>query len=333
MEEEMKKIYILLCFIVIFSILVGCVDDKEKLVTAPSDEYVIESLQKVPGILEIKAITEDTDPMENLNKPGWYIGHVYFSYSLVNQSDVYGDNLLDKGTDAGGSIEIYKTKSDANKRNEYLSSFDGSILSSGSHTVIGTIIVRTSNELTISQQKLLETNIIASLTGNADAIVNPFGNSNNNTQNNNGNSDSNNTNDNEDNVELDYEYLIDFPARTVNNACSENVSHLVYYPSLDAQAIYSNVDIKKFSYTFDDSSNQYLTINFNLECYIWDMYEGTNNFVFEIVAYNRYGTRIKTKQIYGEGDIDETVRVQTSLILDIDDVKNGIKIEFDDFEE
>ena len=76
--------------------------------------------------------------------------------------------MIDKGTDAGGSIEVYKTKSEATERNEYLAAFDGGILSSGSHTVIGTLVVRTSNELTASQQKSLEADIIAALTNESE---------------------------------------------------------------------------------------------------------------------------------------------------------------------
>ena len=37
--------------------------------------------------------------------------------------------------------------------NDYLAAFDGGIFASGSHTVVGTVLVRTSNELTASQQK------------------------------------------------------------------------------------------------------------------------------------------------------------------------------------
>lgn len=166
-----------LCFSLCF-VLASCKNEEEKLVENPTQEYVIQCLEKVPGILEIEAVTEDTDPMKNLNKPGWYTAHIYFSYQLVNQEDVYGDDLIDKGTDAGGSVEVYKTKSDANKRNEYLSAFDGGVLSSGSHKVIGTCVVRTSDELTVSQQQLLESNIIFALQGKDDKIINPNGNSN-----------------------------------------------------------------------------------------------------------------------------------------------------------
>ena len=72
--------------------------------------------------------------------------------------------LSKKGTDAGGSIEVYANVEDATTRNEYLASFDGGIFASGSHTVVGTVLVRTSDELTASQQQTLEANIIAALT-------------------------------------------------------------------------------------------------------------------------------------------------------------------------
>ena len=179
----MKKLLSILlalsmCFSLCF-VLSSCKDEEEKLVDNPTKEYVVQCLEKVPGILEIEAVTEDTDPMKNLNKPGWYTAHIYFSYQLVNQEDVYGDDLIDKGTDAGGSVEVYKTKSDANKRNAYLSAFDGGIFCSGSHKVVGTCVVRTSNELTVSQQQALESNIIFALQGKDDKIINPNGGSNN----------------------------------------------------------------------------------------------------------------------------------------------------------
>jgi len=184
-RKLMKKLLSILlavcmCFSLCFT-LASCKSEEEKLVDNPTQEYVIKCLEKVPGILEIEAVTEDTDPMKNLNKPGWYTAHVYFSYQLVNQEDAYGDDLIDKGTDAGGSVEVYKTKKDANKRNEYLSMFDGGVLSSGSHTVVGTCVVRTSDELTASQQNLLESNIIFALQGKDDKIINPNGNSNSST--------------------------------------------------------------------------------------------------------------------------------------------------------
>ncbi|MBP3388340.1 MAG: hypothetical protein J6K98_00530, partial [Clostridia bacterium] len=77
---------------------------------------------------------------------------------------IYGDTLIEQGTDAGGAIEVYTCVEDAVKRRDYLAVFDGSITASGTHTVIGTVLVRTSNELTASQQKDFEAKLIAALT-------------------------------------------------------------------------------------------------------------------------------------------------------------------------
>ena len=41
-------------------------------------------------------------------------------------------------------------------RESYLAGFDGSILSSGSHKVVGTVLIRTSDDLNATKQKNLE---------------------------------------------------------------------------------------------------------------------------------------------------------------------------------
>ena len=74
------------------------------------------------------------------------------------------NDIIEAGTDGGGSVEVYKTAEEATKREEYLASFDGTITASGSHEVVGTCIVRTSDYLTATQQKELETAIIEALT-------------------------------------------------------------------------------------------------------------------------------------------------------------------------
>ena len=45
---------------------------------------------------------------------------------------------------------------DAEKRRDYLATYDGTIYANGTHTVIGTVLVRTSNKLMATQQKELE---------------------------------------------------------------------------------------------------------------------------------------------------------------------------------
>ena len=68
------------------------------------------------------------------------------------------------GTDGGGCIEVYATVEDAEERNRYLASFDGTILDSGSHSVVGTCVVRVSHLLTASEQDAIEQSITDSLT-------------------------------------------------------------------------------------------------------------------------------------------------------------------------
>ena len=135
-----------------------------KQIENPSEDFVKEKLSTVEQITDMAAVTEDNDPNGNLNKEGCYTSTVYFSVSLIDQSSILGDDVIDKGTLAGGSIEVYASVEDAEKRNTYLASLDGTILTSGSHIVLGTIVIRTSDELTASQQKELEKQIIESFT-------------------------------------------------------------------------------------------------------------------------------------------------------------------------
>lgn len=134
------------------------------LVNNPSEKYVIKCLKKINSISGISAVTEKNDPNGHLNKAGGYTAQVYFSSKWIDQGTVDGKTIIEKGTDCGGSIEVYKTEDEANIRKDYLSTFDGGIFASGSHTIVGTVLVRTSDELTASQQKRLENQIIKQLT-------------------------------------------------------------------------------------------------------------------------------------------------------------------------
>lgn len=131
-----------------------------KFFNQPTEEYIIECLENVATINGIAAVTEENDPNGKLNKDGGYISAVYFSSSLVQQETFSKNELIEKGTSVGGCIEVFKTVEDANNRNEYLSEFDGGLLDSGSHVVVGTVIIRISSELSNTQQKELEENII-----------------------------------------------------------------------------------------------------------------------------------------------------------------------------
>ena len=122
-------------------------------ITNPSGDFVIQRIQGIDGITGVQAATEDHDPNDNLNKQGGYTAAIYFSLSLINQDEIIGTDIVDKGTQGGGCIEVYANVEDAEKRNTYLSAFDGAgMLNPGSHTVLGTIVIRTSDKLTATQQ-------------------------------------------------------------------------------------------------------------------------------------------------------------------------------------
>ena len=140
-----------------------------KQVVNPSEEFVMQRILTVDDVADARAVPEDQDPNGNLHKAGGCTSTVYFESKTVNQSDVYvsgeyADVLIDKGTDAGGAIEVYKNVEDAEKRRDYLATYDGTIFANGTHTVIGTVLVRASNELTATQQKELEQKVIDALT-------------------------------------------------------------------------------------------------------------------------------------------------------------------------
>ena len=134
------------------------------LVNAPAEDYIVDCISQVPGVIAVAAATEDTDDNNLLGKAGSYYARIVFSYELVGNSSAQGASLVSKGTDCGGSIEVFNTVEDAEKRNAYLGAFDGTIFDSGSHTVIGTVLVRTSSKLKASQQQELESAIIETLT-------------------------------------------------------------------------------------------------------------------------------------------------------------------------
>nr|WP_295588887.1 EbhA [uncultured Streptococcus sp.] len=125
-----------------------------KQITNPSSSFIEERLKEIESITGVQSVTEDNDPNKKLNKQGGYTASVYFVDKQVNES-VEGSDIVQKGNDVGGNIEVYKTKEDAEKRNTYISAFDGTALNPGSHYVYGTVLIRTSHYLTGTQQKEL----------------------------------------------------------------------------------------------------------------------------------------------------------------------------------
>ena len=122
-------------------------------------------LKEIDTISDVQLATEDNDPNQGLNKQGSCTAAVYFADNEVT-NPVPGADLVAKGTDTGGCVEVYKTAEDAKKRNDYLSAFDGlpTVINPGSHYVYGTVVIRVAASLTASQQNTLTQKIYEKLT-------------------------------------------------------------------------------------------------------------------------------------------------------------------------
>lgn len=127
-------------------------DEIIKQITAPTDAWVIERMKTLEQVKDIEPVTEKNNPDGLLNKTGGYIGCIYFSVNNIDQDKITGASVVEKGTDAGGAVEIYNSLADAEARCEYLSGFDGTILYSGSYAIVGTMVIRTSYLLTDEEQ-------------------------------------------------------------------------------------------------------------------------------------------------------------------------------------
>ena len=133
-------------------------------ITAPKGDWVAERLGTVSVITGTEMVTKDHDPDELLGKEGSYTDCVYFTLKLIDPSEVEGKTIVDKGTDAGGAVEVYSNMEDAKNRCKYLSEFDDTVLYSGSYALVGTMVVRTSYKLSNAEQLRLTEAITEALT-------------------------------------------------------------------------------------------------------------------------------------------------------------------------
>ena len=66
-----------------------------------------------------------------------------------------GADVVMIGTAGGGAVEVFSSREEAEKRAEYISFFQGSVMDAGSCTVEGTCLIRTSKYLSGDQQEKL----------------------------------------------------------------------------------------------------------------------------------------------------------------------------------
>ena len=129
------------------------------LVVNPSVEYIVAGLSQVESVIRIE---KDPDGGQGDN----VVATVYFSSDIVDQNKFdENETTSEKGTQSGGSIDIFSNEEDAIARDKYLKKFDGKwVFDSGSHTVLGTIVIRASSLLDEEDQALLTSQISEVLT-------------------------------------------------------------------------------------------------------------------------------------------------------------------------
>lgn len=135
-----------------------------KQIITPKQDTIEQKLKLVKNIKGIEEVTKDKNPNDMLNKDGGYYGCLYFTISLIDEKSVPGKSIVEKGTDTGGAIELFNNLDYAKKRCEYLASFDGTLLTTGSYVLVGTMVIRTSYKLDSNEQYLLTDNIIKAIT-------------------------------------------------------------------------------------------------------------------------------------------------------------------------
>ncbi len=118
----------------------------------PTEEWVIERISTIEEISDIGTVTPENNPDGLLGKVGGYYSCIYFSLKGIDQNSIPGVGVVGKGTDAGGAIELYSTLKAAMNRCQYLGQFDNTLLYSGSYTVLGKMVIRTSYKLSNEEQ-------------------------------------------------------------------------------------------------------------------------------------------------------------------------------------
>lgn len=132
--------------------------EKMKQVTAPSEAFVWERLTNIctqAGIVDMVAITKETDLGNSLGTPGGYTAKIVFQHKNVNIPKLNNGeaSLYEVGNPAGGCVEVFKTVEDAQRRSDQLKMETNGREQS---VICGTMLIRASNGLNASaQHKLL----------------------------------------------------------------------------------------------------------------------------------------------------------------------------------
>lgn len=104
----MRKVASLILLVVMVFSLSAC-GSSEPTVEVTAESSMTSLQEKISNVTSIVVYDEETDPNENLGRPGQYIG----------KADFFDDRMEDT-EDNAGTIEFFSSKSDCNDRYEYL---------------------------------------------------------------------------------------------------------------------------------------------------------------------------------------------------------------------
>lgn len=130
-------------------------------VTCPKEAFILERMTNIRddvGMVDLIALTEDTDTENHIGKSGWYYSKVIFQQKDVDHYGLANGllTLAEVGNPAGGCVEAFNSVEDAEARNDYLTSIEGTVRSPGAHVVVGTLVVRVTEDIKTSvQQEIL----------------------------------------------------------------------------------------------------------------------------------------------------------------------------------
>jgi hypothetical protein len=141
----MKRVAVMLLTIVLVLGLAGCGEEKEVDLSKMTAEEIVQ-LYKDCGfpISEVVTYTKDTDPNEQLGKPGMYTSKAVGADTRVKQDpDIVGY--------VGLNIEVFENKVDAEKRKEYLDSLTGMLQAHTDSVLCGNVLIRVDTALSQEQ--------------------------------------------------------------------------------------------------------------------------------------------------------------------------------------
>ncbi len=126
-------------------------------VTDPKEEFVLSRIHEIDTVVFTAPATSEQDPFGKLNKVNGYLVCVFFQDGRVKEYATVSSEseLLSIGKEAGGCVEVYRTKEQAEKREADLKQSAGQ----EEYRMLGTCIIRPSTYLSAEQQKDLEDTI------------------------------------------------------------------------------------------------------------------------------------------------------------------------------